>query len=146
MDVTAAASGSAPLRLGLPRQGGFWVGWARNKKDVVGEPVNGSVVLNDAGNDTDVVRVVKPDAPRRSACCGPRVPAQRRELRHAPGPDVGDVRVRDGRVEIIDVSGAVRIASAPVFAVDAKGTRRDATLAVQHTGSDWMLTSVDVGE
>ncbi len=146
IDITLPATGSAPLRLELPGQKDFWVeikGAGAN--DVSGEVVNGAVVLHDVGKDLDVVHVAEPGRTEeirvlRSA----RASATARYAMHL-GPGVGAVRARGGRFEVLDRAGSVRLASAPVFAVDAKGTRRDATIRAEGAGSGWSLTTlVDV--
>ncbi len=48
------------------------------------------------------------------------------------GPALVDVRLVDGRVELLDAQGYVRFASEPAFAVDASGVRRTVTVALEH--------------
>jgi len=65
-----------------------------------------------------------------------RAPRQRFEARYKlfPGPTIASIRVREGHVECIDESGRVRLGTAPMFALDARGERRDLTPRLEATG------------
>jgi len=47
------------------------------------------------------------------------------------GPAIASVRLRDQRVEAVDARGVVRIQSAPMFAVDARGKRVELRVALE---------------
>ncbi|MBL8720969.1 MAG: hypothetical protein JNL79_33605, partial [Myxococcales bacterium] len=49
--------------------------------------------------------------------------------RHGDG--IASVRLREGRIEAVDATGYVRIGSAPMYAVDAKGKRRDLVVTAE---------------
>lgn len=119
LDAVLPASSRAPLRIGriaidssLPRE-------------VTSEPVGGALVFRDAALDTDVVLVAEPTrveeirvlrTPRASAHATYRI-------------DAHGVRVREGRVEIVDDDGKLLLNTERMFAVDVQGTRRELTVA-----------------
>jgi hypothetical protein len=61
-----------------------------------------------------------------------------------PGPAVTAVRLRDGRVEVLE-GEEVRLVSTALFAVDARGTTRTPTSSLVREGAAYVLTaSLDV--
>lgn len=54
-----------------------------------------------------------------------------------------DARVRlvDGVVEVLDEDSRPRLGAQPMFAVDARGVRREPTLELVHEGATWTLTA-----
>ena len=49
------------------------------------------------------------------------------------GPRVASVRLRDGKVQLADGAGFVRLSTLPAIAVDAKGLERDVTVALNES-------------
>lgn len=94
---------------------------------VTGQVVDGAVVFREVERDTDVIYVAEA-----------RRVEELRILRSANAPTrasyilraAGAVRVREGRIEIVDDHGEVRLNTEPMFAVDARGVRRDLTVAM----------------
>ncbi|MGZ6091747.1 MAG: Kelch repeat-containing protein, partial [Polyangiales bacterium] len=114
---------------------------AEGVEPVEGRLVDNALVFANAAPSTDIVHVLD----------GVEV-EELRVLRDANAPTVarysirkGDgivsVRVEGNRVQALDKDGHVRIQSAGVFAVDAKGVRRDLVVAVQHDGDHEVLTA-----
>ncbi|MGZ3455585.1 MAG: Kelch repeat-containing protein, partial [Polyangiales bacterium] len=54
-------------------------------------------------------------------------------FRISHGPGIDSIRVREGRIEAVDLRGRVSLSTSPLFAVDAHGTRR--TLSVRTVDS-----------
>jgi hypothetical protein len=86
--------------------------------------VAAATVFLDGAVDTDVVHVV--GGGRVEEVRWLRTPRASSITRYAMqlGEGVGAVRIVSGSVEILDRHGVARIASAPMYAVDAKGVRR----------------------
>ena len=88
--------------------------------------ISGSaVVFEDVAADTSLVHAMHPAGVEVLRILrSPSAPAVARyRVRH--GPALASVRVREGRIEAVDAHGVVRIASAPIFAIDARFVRRD---------------------
>jgi len=90
--------------------------------------VSDTVIFREAARSTDVVFVAGPNhlEELRVLRDGRASPVARYRLEH--GPAIAVVRLREGRVEAVDAHGVVRVASAPAFAIDATGRRRDVVL------------------
>jgi len=56
-------------------------------------------------------------------------------MRVVAGPEIADVRAREGRIEAVESSGYVPLASAPLFAVDATGVHRALDVVVHSAGA-----------
>ncbi len=69
---------------------------------------------------------------------GPHAPHTAR-YRLAFDGETASLRIRGQRVELVDETGKVRIDSAPIFAVDAKGTRIEPLLRLQVEGNGALL-------
>jgi hypothetical protein len=82
-----------------------------------GAAAGADVVHAEAGERFEELRVVRTPAPTIRARWIVRFPADRLSG-----------RVREGHVELVDRAGAVRFASAPMFAVDARGLSRALSL------------------
>ncbi len=110
--------------------------------------VAGAVVFQDAAIDTDVVWVGEAAAAEELRVLrSPRAPKTAR-YNVARGPGVAAVRVNASTsepiVEVVDRDGEVRLASAPLFAVDARGARRAVHARVEVIGDDTFLeTALD---
>ncbi len=134
LEVTLPLHANAPLRMAVRGRPGFWlevrgVSLAAAR----GVATAGSVVYRDAAPALDLVHVT--DGTRVEelrVLRDPRAPASARYAL-TTGPEVAAVTLREGRIELRDAAGYVRLASAPMFAVDARGVRRD--LAVTLEGS-----------
>jgi hypothetical protein len=107
-------------------------------RDVVGEESEGAVVYADAALDQDVVQVL--DGVRIEELRVLKSPRAANKFTWSlrPGPAVTSVRLRDGRIEILE-GNEVRLISDPVVAFDAKDTRRGAQLALAKEGSYYLL-------
>jgi len=62
------------------------------------------------------------------------------------GPGVSDVRLRDGRIELLDVHGYSALASDPTYAVDADGKRLPASVKLEVKGDDRVVVVALEGE
>jgi len=103
---------------------------AEDDARVQGIAEQGTVTLASVRADTDVVHVADAEGAEEIRLLRtPSAPTVTR-YRLEAGPGVSALRIRDARVQVLDSKGLVRIESAPMFAVDAKGTRRDLTIAL----------------
>jgi len=130
LSVTLPRDGAAALRVEAAT--GVWIAVGPEHPSMTKGTLEGeAIVLEKAELDTDVVyassssqaeeiRVLKSD--RAS-------PVARYRLR--VGPAVASVRLHDGRVQVFDREGMVRIESTPFFAVDARGVRRDGRVRLE---------------
>ncbi|MGZ3453494.1 MAG: Kelch repeat-containing protein [Polyangiales bacterium] len=124
--VRRASSSDAPVRL---EAGDAWVEIAASSTSSVA-PVdaNGARVFVDAIEGTDIVHLAPPEAHagRFEELRVVRVKSDsieaRWQLRY--GGAIARARVRAGTIELLDGSGVVRLATAPLVAVDAAGVVR----------------------
>jgi len=120
-----------PVRLSHPSDDTLWIELrAEDVREVAGVVDEGSIVFADAALDTDIVDVIEPARFEdlrllRSPHASPRA---RYTIRTGPG--IASVRVREGHVEALDAKGYVHFATASLFAVDAKGTQRNADVRI----------------
>jgi hypothetical protein len=100
-------------------------------RPVNGEPAAGAVVYENAIADTDLVLVAAEGHHEELRIAkGAQAPSVAR-WHVATGPAIREVRVHDGRVSLLDASGRVRLSSSPMVTIDAKGTRRPVSLALE---------------
>jgi hypothetical protein len=57
--------------------------------------------------------------------------------RLAVDASIDHVRAREARIELVDATGFVRLATAPLTATDAQGHRRDLTVTTRRCGEGW---------
>ncbi len=140
LDVTLPAAARDPLRLASPKDQNLWVEITpQGHNDVPGEVVGGAIVSNGAAVDTDVIYVAEPArveeirllrSPRASAVAHYSI---------ATGTSVASIRAHGNRIELLDAKGRTRIASQPLFVVDANQVQRDATVSVTGSRGAWAL-------
>lgn len=129
LTAVVPARATAPLRLG---EGDVWLEIEPEAmRPVEGlEAEKGTTVFRDAAPDVDLVyvrtarRVEELRLARTTAAAVGAAWSLRR------GPGVAAVQVVDGRVEVVDGKGTVRLASEPAWAIDARGVKRPLTLAL----------------
>jgi hypothetical protein len=122
----------APWRLWLPDEPSVSLEIvAEDAGDAAASAIEGARVALGDRRHADVVHLALPElveeirlvrTPEASA-------SARYRVRHGAG--ITTVRVRDGRVEALDARGDVRLESAPMFAVDARGVRRALSVRAQ---------------
>jgi hypothetical protein len=131
-----------PLRVEATRVSGFYADVAALVDPVVAVDrgslrvfVNAlpgtSLALKTADGSVEELRVLHDDSAPSVA-----------RWRIATGPAVASMRAREGRIELLDASGYVHLGTAPIYALDARGVRRDAALKVD---GDIVEASIDVG-
>lgn len=91
--------------------------------DVAAEERSNALVFAGARPGTDVVLLSSTSAVEELRVLHEGAEARAR-YRIRTGPTVGSLRVREGRIEVLDASGVVRIETEPAFAVDRMGARR----------------------
>lgn len=137
LSVSLPESSAAPLVLSDARTGVRAEVFAEvARRDVPVLRQGAARVLADASPGVDVVHLTSGGAIE-----------ELRVLRDARGSNVlrwrvrttADLRVRDGRVELVDRDGRVAIASAPMWAEDARGEVRDVRVRVERAGEDFRV-------
>jgi len=97
---------------------------------VAARSIDGAAVMLDAATDTDVIALATEHGLEELRVLRSKsAPSIARYRIHA-SPAIAALRVHEGRVEAIDHAGSVRITSERMFAVDARGVRRDLTLTL----------------
>jgi len=132
LEITLPLAADGATRIAVKGQEGFWLEVRPlDLKGSVGAPSTGALVFRDAASALDLIEIAEEQRVEELRVL--RTSSAPSTARYAltVGPGVREVTMKDGRVELRDVEGYVRVASAPMFAIDAKGTRRDvrATLA-----------------
>jgi len=141
LDAVLPLHANDPLRMSLRGRPDFFVEIApRDAAAVAGEPSAGSLIFRDAAPSLDVLHLT--DGARFEELRVLRSSLASATARYSLriGSAVASVRVRDGRVELLDADGYVRVATDPMFAVDARGVRRD--LDVSYSNGE-LVSSLD---
>jgi len=96
----------------------------RGARDVAKSVVDGVSVYAGALDDLDLAYVVESARVEELRVAHTRAAASHASWDLRFGPNVAAVRVRDGRVEVLDSKGVVRLNTEPAWASDAKHVRR----------------------
>jgi len=144
---TIPSDARGALRIGIRDRRNIWIEIIAD--DLVaakGVALGNAVVFVGAARDTDVLHVA--ESARIEEVRILRTPAAPTMASYTLviGPGLETVRARDGRIEAVDAGGYVHLASAPIFALDAKQQRRDLAVSVERVGSSWRVhTLLDSG-
>lgn len=134
LEATLPARADQALRIeGGP---GFFVEVRTEGDRPVEGAVEGSAITYpEAAPGVDVVHVVEGDRVEDIRVIKSSTARLHVRMSLSLGPAVASARVLEGRVELLDSRGEVRLATRPIFAVDARGTRRDATVTLSGAGT-----------
>jgi hypothetical protein len=129
LEVSLPARASGPLRIALARD-------PETSLEIVAEQAGDapSVAIDGVGvaigddRHADVVHIASRALVEEIRLLRAEGALATARYRIRGGPRVEALRLVDGRVEALDRDGVVRLASAPMFAVDARGARRTPTL------------------
>ncbi len=124
------------LHLALSSDATFALHVRAEDEAVEGRVVDGSVFFANARPETDVVLSLSPEAAEELRVLRTSDAPHVLRWRVVKGPAVSSVRLREGRIEALDRDGVARIASQPMFAIDARGVRRDLSLRVLSAESE----------
>lgn len=137
-----------PLRLSLRGRPGFWA--ELTPKDHESEPVRAELVENTlvfplAGPDTDVLYMAEPGRVEELRVLRSEQAPSESVYRVRTGPDVHRVRVREGRIELLDAKGRSELSSAAPYAIDRRGMKRflSVTVSGQIPGDVYLHLSLD---
>lgn len=144
--VTLPEGSDDAMRLSLEGDEGAWVELRSEElARVPAAVVDKAVVFERAAVDTDVVHVASPTLVEEFRVLRTEHANKTFRWSMRKGPRVHTVRVRDGRFEIVDRDDRVVFEGTPVFAVDAKGVRRDLAISVTEANDTVTLSaSLDV--
>jgi MYXO-CTERM domain-containing protein len=117
---------SAALHLAASTSEGAWIDVVpQSLQAAPAVEIDGALVMNDAAPATDVVYLARKGGVEELRVLRSPAAATTARYRVQLGPEIADVRVTNGRIEAIDRAGDVVIESDPMWAVDARGVRRD---------------------
>ncbi len=146
--LPAAAKGSA-LSVALPaRSGGAqrlevggaasatWLELTPDAGDVAGSVVDGAVVYRGALADTDLVLVAGDHHAEELRIARSASAPSSARWRVKTGPGARDLRVREGRVELVDAKGRVQLAASKMVTIDAAGVRRPVEVALRDVAGE----------
>lgn len=111
----------------------------RGARDVKPSVVEGASVYVDAVESTDVIYAQTTNAVEDLRVAHTLAAAQHPAWELRLGPAIARVEVHDGKVQAFDRSDAIRIASAPAFAIDAHGEKRPITFALHGSSLEGTL-------
>ena len=138
LDVTLPLDARGAMRIAIAGHAELFVEVSSEQRAKVRPTiVGGASVMADVLPDLDLVQIVEPGRIEelevlRSA----RAPTTTRSrLKLAPSLHA---RARDHRIEVVDRDGRLVLQTEPIFAVDARGVRRDAEVTLQ--GDDVVIT------
>ncbi|MBI2388457.1 MAG: hypothetical protein HYV09_02465 [Deltaproteobacteria bacterium] len=112
---------------------------AEGDRAVEGAIEGSAIAFPEVSPGVDVVHVVEADRVEDVRLLKTAAASTRVRFSLHLGPAVASARVREGRVELLDGAGAVRLATQPIVAIDARGERREAKLALVGAGVDRAL-------
>jgi N-acetylneuraminic acid mutarotase len=146
LEAVAPLSSTGTQRLAVRALRGFDLELAPlGLRDVAGKLEDGSVVYAGAAPDTDVVLTFAGDGFEEVRILGSALAPTTMRWRVRRGAAVASMRVREGRVELLDESGVVQLSAAPMLATDALGVQRYATPRIERTAEgEELVASLDV--
>ncbi len=131
LSVTVGPDAGSPVRLSVAGKPDLWLEVrALDTNPVAVEVEDRALVMRDALPNVDVMLAGTGSRFEELwVLRSPGAPAVRRwSLAHGSG--IAAIRAREGRVEAVDAQGYVRFESEAPFAVDARGVRRDLSVAL----------------
>jgi len=134
IEATLPTAANGPLTISSSLRPGFTVTIATDDREVAGRSEGNAVVYERARDHVDVIDVVEPDRVEEVRLLHAGAPTSFTYSLQL-GPAVASVRVIDHRVELLDASGAVGLATEPLFVVDANGVRRDVDAKLEGHGA-----------
>ncbi|MBI2390827.1 MAG: hypothetical protein HYV09_14650 [Deltaproteobacteria bacterium] len=140
LEVTIPASGDRPLRLAIAGESDVWItitteGHAAKAANLEDH----AVIVRGVRPATDVVHVATEARVEELRVLRDASAPASTTYRIQHGPGVSRVRLAGRRVEVVDRAGLVRIQSDAIFAVDAKGTRRELSVTLREDASESVL-------
>ncbi len=140
LEVIPPLRADAAMHLAVEGHDGLWLEvTATDVRPVAESLVEGALVAPDAADGLDLVHVASLVGVEELRVLRRAADAVSARWSIARGAGVASVRAREGRVEAIDAGGVVRIATAPMYAIDAHGTRRDVALRVTSRGVETLV-------
>lgn len=140
LESTLPVTADRPMHLSRNDRPGVTLDVTSPLRPVAGEAIDGAVVYVGADVDTDVTQSVDALRTEELRLLHSARAARRTTWTLTPGPAVTDVRLRDGRVEVLE-GGDVRIVTTPMFAVDANGKTVSPTLSLARKGATFELVA-----
>jgi len=140
LDATLPAHADQPMHLARADRPGVSLDVTTTLRPVAGEAIEGAVVYAGADIDTDVTQSLDGLRAEEIRLLHSARAARRTTWKLTPGPAVTDVRLRDGRIEVLEGSD-VRIVSTPMFAVDANGKTVTPALTLTRSGGAFELVA-----
>ncbi len=138
--VELPTDASGPVHLGISGRPQVFVELTPlETTHVVAEPYEGALVFGEAATDTDVVHIVEKTRMEEIHVLRSRSAPTVLRSTLTTGAEVREVRVRGGVIEVVDITGNVVLTSAPLFAVDAKGVRREVVARLETSGEARVL-------
>jgi hypothetical protein len=133
--LPARSAGAQRFEIGGATSG-LWLELTPDAGDVAGSVVDGAVVYRRALADTDLVVVAGDRHAEELRVARSAAAPTTARWRVKTGPGARALRVREGRVELVDPSGRVRLAASKMVTIDAKGVRRAVDVALRGDGRD----------
>ncbi len=113
---------------------------ARDVSDVLGAAEGDAVVYRDVAKDEDLVLALRDGSVEELRILRSTAAPTTFRWSIAVGEKL-DARLREGRIEIFDNTGYAHLAADPIFAVDARGERRDLVVSIEATGDTRTITA-----
>ncbi len=137
--VALPATARAPLHVGDGSTGAWIEVLADVPRDVQATHAAGATTFLDAAPGIDVVLLPTSGGVEEVRILRRFGAATLARYAIVAGSAIAAMRVREGRVEAIDARGRVAVAAAPPFAVDARGTRREVSVALDRHDDGYLL-------
>jgi len=137
--VAFPSEATGSTHLSVDDDEGVWLDVRASDLRAVGAGIDErAIVFANAAIDTDVLHLASfGGAEELRVLRGPSAPSTA-TYALTVGPSCG-ARLREGRVEVVDSKGLTRISSAPMFAIDAHGVRREVEVQLEPTRTGYTL-------
>lgn len=140
LDAVLPRHADGALHIGRPDDDRVFLDIApRDVKSIEGKTDGPLLTFEDAAPALDLVYAVAPTSAEELRVARRVEAARVSRWTVQLGPALAELRVREGYVEALDANGVVKLVASPMFAVDARGVRRELNARVERVNGTWQL-------
>jgi len=142
LTATIPADAGGAMHIGLRERSDIWIEVVADDLAPIGGVAAGSaVVFTAAARDMDVAHLIDPTHVEEIRVLRSSAAATTASYSIRISHGLRTVRVREGRIEAVDANGYVHLGTSRLFAVDAKGERRNLEARVWGSGDRYRITT-----
>ena len=142
LKATLPSSAGGALRLEPARRTDSWIEvTALDVADIPARAEGGTVLFMEAARSLDVLVLQDSIGVEELRILHDGFASTTARYAIRVGPGIVAVRARAHRIEAVDATGYVRVGTGVMYAVDARGVRRDLDVVVERRGETWLVTT-----